>query len=101
MTEFEFGRYYDSFFVAAYKKCASGEEDEVINAVIKGIYELFSDEAADGRLRLLKEHFTEGELYLEIKPFDFSFERVRGMFEAVEAIVYALEDGCPKAVTVG
>lgn len=98
--------YYDKLLLIIEGHSGYGKtgEDIVcagISAVTYAFVNCMLDEEASGNIKLIRNIIRDGYICLEIEFFDYSMERIKGMFDACITGLLMLEESYPQYITLG
>ena len=105
MTMVTYRDYYDKTLIIAegHSGSAPRGQDLVCAGVSCLVYMLINtliDEEASGRIRLVRNVVRDGYVCVELEPFDFSRDRVKGIVDAFMTGIYMLAEGYPNNLRV-
>lgn len=105
MTTVYFREYYDRLLITieGHSSYAEQGRDIVCAGVSALTYTLVNcmlDEEADGRVKLIRSIVRNGYVHLEVEYFDFSKERIKGIFDACVTGLLMLEESYPEYVAL-
>lgn len=104
MTTVYHREYYDRLLIAVEGHSGFSESgSDIVCAGVSALtYTLLNcmlDEEAAGNIKLIRNIVRDGYIHLEIECFDFSMERIKGMFDACVTGLLMLEENYPEFVS--
>lgn len=103
MTTVYYREYYDKLFItieghSAYAQSGSDIVCAGISTLAYTLLNCMLDEESSGNVKLIRNIVRDGFMHLEIEYFDFSKNRVQGIFDTCIKGLLMLEDSYPKHV---
>jgi uncharacterized protein YsxB (DUF464 family) len=103
MTRVYFREYYDRYLLiveghADYNKNGDDIVCAAVSVLVYTFLNMLKDEECDGRLKIRREALRDGYFCVEVEPFDFSKDKIKGIVETIVMGLALLNEEYPEFV---